>query len=220
MKEQLILVCAGGCMREILWQIQELNKKEEVWEVIGYVDSVPPSGEEPRGLCVGGQSYPYLGNDDYLLSLQTDSNVAICVGEPGLRRKIAEKLGQNPHLKFPNLILGDTRICGDIQMGQGCILSMDSRISTNVRLGDFVFLNTGAKICHDGRVGDYATLSPDVTLAGQVTLGPGCNLGMGTRVIQGVTMGANVITGAGSVIIRDVESNCTIAGVPAKNIIL
>ncbi len=218
MKEQLILICAGGCMRELLWQIQELNKQEQVWEILGYVDAVLPSGEEAGGLCVNSRSYPYLGNDEYLLSLETDTNVAICVGDSGLRKKLAEKLGQNPHLKFPNLILGDTRICGDIQMGQGCILSMDSRISTNVKLGNFVFLNTGAKICHDGRVGDYVTLSPDVTLAGQVRVGPGCNLGMGTRVIQGVTMGKNVITGAGSVVIGDVEDNCTVVGVPARRL--
>lgn len=206
-------------MRELLWQIEELNEHKEAWEILGYVDPVPPSGEESSGLRAGSRTYPYLGNDDYLLSLQTDTNVAICAGDPKLRKRIAEKLGQNPRLRFPNLILGDTRICQDLQLGQGCILSMDSRISTNVRLGDFVFLNTGAKICHDGRVGDYTTLSPDVTLAGQVTVGAGCSLGMGTRVVQGVTIGANVITGAGSVLIRDVEDNCTVAGVPARRLI-
>lgn len=205
-------------MREILWQIQEMNRQSEAWEVTGYVDPFSPSPEAEPGIRVGGRFYPYLGNDDYLLSLRADTNVAICAGDPGLRKKIAGKLLENPYLKFPNIILGDTRICRDVTMGQGCILSMDSRISTNVRLGDFVFLNIGACICHDGKVGSYTTLSPDATLAGQVTLGEGCNIGLGTRVIQGITIGNNVISGAGSVIVRDITGGCTVAGVPAKEI--
>ena len=38
MSETLILIGAGGCMRELLWQIEELNKIQDTWNVIGYVD--------------------------------------------------------------------------------------------------------------------------------------------------------------------------------------
>lgn len=59
--------------------------------------------------------------------------------------KIVEKLKNNKNIIFPNIILGDTRICEDVQMGKGCIISMDARISTNVTLGSFIFMNTEAK---------------------------------------------------------------------------
>lgn len=216
MIQSLILICAGGCMRELLWQIEELNMKQQTWQVQGYVDIIPPSDGESGSLKVGDKVYPYLGDDDYLLSLTEETNVAICAGNPELREKIAKKLLKNPCLKFPDLILSDTRICLDVQMGQGCIISMNSRISTNVVLGDFVFLNVGATVCHDGRLGSYTTLSPEVTLAGQVTIGERCNIGLGTKVIQGITIGDNVTTGAGSVIIKDIENEVTAVGVPAK----
>lgn len=216
--QDLILIGSGGCMRELFWQIEELNKEIPTWNVIGYVDKCSFPGGEGLDISVGSIYCPYLGEDEYLLSRQKETNVAISVGEPGLRKKIAEKLSKNPRLKFPNLIMGDTRLCTDIKMGQGCIISMGCRVSTNVMLGDFVFLNLDSLVCHDGILGDYVTLSPDVKTAGQVVIGNCCDLGMGTRIIQGITIGDGVIAGAGSVIVKDVEAGCTIAGVPAKQI--
>lgn len=67
------------------------------------------------------------------------TNVAVCVGEPKLRKKIVEKLKNNKNIIFPNIILGDTRICEDVQMGKGCIISMAARISTNVTAWEFCF---------------------------------------------------------------------------------
>lgn len=213
---KIVMVGSGGCMRELAWQIQEQNKKENGWKIIGYVDVKKPLDE--RGMRVGNQWIPYLGDDDYLLKSSEKTNVAVCVGEPLLRKKIAENLMRNPSLEFPNLILEDTRICSDVKMGKGCIISMDARVSTNVSLGDFVFLNIGSMVCHDGHLGDFVTLSPRVTLAGNVSVGNLCEIGMGTNVRQGICIGENTIVGAGSVVVKDVEGNCTVAGVPAKKI--
>lgn len=212
MKQKLILTGSGGCMRELLWQIEELNRIRNTWEVLGYVDISDQNGD----VHVGGRVYPYLGTDQFLLDKTEDTNVVICVGSSFLRKKIAEKLMANPYLKFPNLILSDTRICPDVKMGQGNVISMDCRISTNVRMGDFVFMNIGSVVCHDGHLGDYVTLSPDTRLAGAVTVGEESELGMGTRVIQGIEIGSRVITGAGSVVVRDLPDECMAMGVPAK----
>lgn len=212
MKKPLILTGAGGCMRELLWQIEEVNKQQEIWEVLGYVDI----SDEYGTVYVGNKAYPYLGTDDYLLERTEETNVVICAGSSSLRRRIAEKLMMNPHLQFPNLILPHTIVCEDIQMGKGNIISMDCRVSTNVTLGDFTFLNIGAVVCHDGSLGDYVTMSPDAKLAGNVMVGAGSELGIGCRVIQGIEIGKNVITGAGSVVIRNLPDNCTAVGVPAK----
>lgn len=210
----IILAGSGGCMRELVWQIQEQNKQGIHWRVIGYVDREKPSDE--LGVTVGGQRIPYLGDDDYLLRTEAPVNVAVCVGDTVLRGRIAQKLAGNPWIRFPNLILAETKICEDAVLGKGCIISMDARLSTNVRIGDFVFLNTGSMVCHDGCLGDFVTLGPDVKLAGSVTVGSGCELGMGTKVIQGITIGQNVITGAGSVVVRDLPDDCTAMGVPAR----
>lgn len=203
-------------MREIVWQIQEQNKEENKWNIAGYVDCTAP--EHGSGILVGSRIIPYLGDDDFLLQTTESRNVAVCVGEPLVRKRIADKLKQNPKLHFPNLILGNTKICEDIKMGEGCIISMDARISTNVTLGDFVFLNMGSMVCHDGCLGDFVTLSPKAALAGNVKVGRFSEIGMGTNVRQGICIGENTVAGAGSVIVKDVDGNCTVVGVPAKKI--
>lgn len=218
MEQELILIGSGGCMRELLWQIGELNREEMTWKVQGYVDKQPCIADGTSEIRIGNVLCPYLGDDEYLLSRQQDTNVAISVGEPWLRKKLAEKYKENSRLKFPNLILGDTKISSDVRMGKGCIISMDCRISTNVALGDFVFLNIGSLVCHDGKIGNFTTLSPDVKAAGHVVIGEQCEIGLGSNVIQGITIGDNVIAGAGSVIVKNVVGNCTIAGIPAKRI--
>lgn len=214
--EDIILVGAGGCMRELVWQIQMLNEEKDAWKIRGFVDHEKPL--EKNGITVGGQQLSYLGNDDFLLQQSSDTNVAVCVGMPSLRKKIVEKLQKNPHIQFPNLILGNTKLCKDVRMGKGCIISMDTQISTNVTIGDFVFINIGSGICHDGRIGNYVTLSPDVRLAGNVTIEEGCEVGLGTKVIQGIHIGKNTVAGAGSVIVSDIAGDSVIAGVPAKEL--
>lgn len=211
----IVLVGTGGCMRELAWQLQEQNRVYPAWNVTGCVDCRKPERDE---IVVGTQHIPYLGGDDFLMEQTQPVNVAICIGAPRLRKSLAEKYMENPNIRFPNLILGDTRICGDVRMGKGCILSMDARISTNVTLGDFVFMNTGSMVCHDGRLGDFVTLSPDVKLAGDVRVGAGSEIGMGTKVIQGIRIGEHVVAGAGSVIVRDIEDGYLVVGVPARKI--
>lgn len=214
--KEIVLVGAGGCMREIVWQMQEMNKKEINWKILGYVDiSVPEYGQR---CMVGGIEIPYLGSDEYLLSKEEPTNVVICVGNPEVRKKIATKLKGNPKLHFPNVILGNTRVCEDVHIGSGCIISMDARISTNVKIGNFVFMNIGSVICHDGRIDDFVTLSPDVKLAGNVTVGRKSEIGMGAEVIQGVSIGENVTIGAGAVVVKNIESGKTAVGVPARQI--
>lgn len=204
-------------MRELVWQIQELNKDRMEWNILGYVDSLPP--EKGISVSVGLQDVRYLGDDDYLLNQSKQVNAAICVGSPGLRKKIALKLSKNPNIRFPSIILGNTKICKDAVFGKGCIVSMDVCISTNVKVGDFVFFNTGSMVCHDGMIHDFVTLAPDVKLAGAVTVGANSELGMGAKVIQGVHIGENSVVGAGAVVVKDIRGSGTFVGVPAKQIL-
>ena len=62
--ENIILIGSGGCMREIVWQIQELNKLTPTWNIEGYIDVAAPSNS--RGIMVGAEEIPYLGTDEWL----------------------------------------------------------------------------------------------------------------------------------------------------------
>lgn len=206
--EEIILVGSGGCMREIAWLLEEERKKRDFYQIRGIVDK---AGQ-------GYKDYPCLGDDDYLLQLTETVNVAVCVGNPALRRKIVTKLKQNPALHFPVLLLGGAEAASSTEIGQGSILCAGSIVTTDGTLGEFVFVNTAAIISHDARIGDFVTISPGVRLAGNVTVGDGADIGIGATVIQGIKIGAHSVVGAGAVVIRDIEPDVTAVGVPAGKI--
>ncbi len=209
--KDIILVGSGGCMREIVWQMLEPQAQDRQWNVLGYTDIHPAEQE----VMVCGQKIPYLGTDDYFDRLEEPADVAITVGNPALRKKIADRLKEKKQLRFPAIVLGNAYVCSDAVIGEGCILCDGVRISTNVRLGAFVFCNIGATVCHDGVLEDFVTISPHVNLAGDVRIGRGSDIGIGTSVIQGIRIGEESVLGAGSVVIRNIAGHCVCAGVPA-----
>lgn len=87
--KELVMVGSGGCMRELVWQIQEQKKEKEIWKIVGYVDRKKPLDE--RGISVGEQWIPYLGNDDVLLERSEKTNVASLL----LYRILEKKLSGN-----------------------------------------------------------------------------------------------------------------------------
>lgn len=212
--QDLIFVGSGGCMRELLFQMEELNKEVPTWNVLGFVDEYFDENDDNVKRVL--ERCPYLGKDDYLINLQKKANVAVCVGEPDLRKKIVKKLKQNPQISFPNIILSHATVAEDVVMGEGCIISMGTFVSTGVSLGDFVFLNIDAHISHEGKIGDFVTLSPRAVLAGNVTIEKETEIGMSATVIQGVTIKERAMVGAGAVVVKDVKENLIVVGVPAK----
>ena len=212
----IILVGAGGCMRELAWQIMESNKLYNEWNIVGYVDNAPL--EKTSCVKVAGKEIKYLGDDDYVINAQDDVNVVVSVGNSKLRKKIVNKYIVNAHISFPNIILKNASVCEDVKMGRGCIVSMGTKISTNISMGDFVFVNMDTTICHDGSIGDFVSINPGAKLAGAVTIGNDTEIGMEAAVVQGINVGNNVVIGAGSVVIRDIDDNCTLVGVPARKV--
>ena len=208
--QKLILVGAGGCMRELFWQIGEYNKTNPTWSVEGYVDLAEDLNMENLGIC------PYLGDDRYLLNIKEPVNVAICIADPAKRAELVKLYSQNPNVRFPNIVLSRSNMAPDVCLGQGVIISRNCTLSTNVHIGDFVFLNMESMICHDGIVGDFSTLAPRTTMAGNVKVGAGCYLGISSTCIQGIELGDGVTVGGGAMVVKDIPAGQTVVGVPAK----
>ncbi|MCL5958911.1 MAG: serine O-acetyltransferase [Chloroflexi bacterium] len=90
--------------------------------------------------------------------------------------------------------------------------------------GFFIDHGMGVVIGETAEVGDNVTLYQGVTLGGtgkqkgkrHPTLRNNITVGVGAKVLGAITIGDNVRVGAGSVVLKDVPSNSTAVGVPAK----
>ena len=65
---------------------------------------------------------------------------------------------------------------------------------------------------------DEVVIGSGAQVLGPVTVGRCAKIGANAVINQGVKIGDNVIVGAGAVVLKDVNSNTTFVGNPAKQI--
>lgn len=120
------------------------------------------------------------------------------------------------------------RRLGRVIMGiTGFITNVD--IHPQAQIGRRVFIDhaIGVVIGQTAIVGDDVTIYQGVSLGGvslaktkrHPTIESGVVIGAGAKVLGDITIGKNAKIGANSVVIKDVPSDCTAIGIPARVII-
>ncbi len=201
----IVVFGAGGMGRELMWQLEETGG----FNILGFADD----SSQLQGKTVNG--HKVLGGSDWLLNRREATAVAVALGNPKARKKIADKLKANGKICFPNIIAPDAKISPFVEMGEGCIICFGNIITVNIKIGDFFISNRSNNIGHDCVIGDYVTLNPMSCISGNVNIGSGCDIGTGAKIIPGKIIGENTVIGAGAVVVRDLPSDCTAVGVPA-----
>lgn len=150
---------------------------------------------------------------------------AIGIGDPGLRRKVAQRHGAT--LNFVNLI-HPTATFGRGQRAlldqqRGVTVCAGVRFMNSIQVGDFTVFSLNATIGHDCIVDDFVTIAPGVNISGQVHIGSACWLGTGAAINQGtaqakLSIGTDTVIGSGAVVIRDCVPSAVYAGVPARRL--
>lgn len=138
--------------------------------------------------------------------------VIISIGNNLVRRKIAGEL----NCRFATAIHPSAIISTRSNIAEGTVVMAGVIVNADTKIGKHCILNTGCSIDHDCVIGDFVHISPQAVLCGGITVGEGTQIGTGAVVIPGITIGGNAIVGAGAVVIKDVPSNCTVVGVPAR----
>ncbi len=207
MKKDLVLIGTGGMAREVRWVIEEINRQNNSWNILGWVS------QESKGRIIA--DLPVLGDDDWLLMYDKPIDVIISVGDGKLRKRIVEMLKHNSNISFPKVIAPSAELSPYVKLGEGAIIMNKSLLTVDIEIGDFFLCNYGSTIGHDCKLGNYVTINPGARVSGGITIGECSTVGVGASIIQGINIGANSMIGAGAVVIRDVADNITVVGVPA-----
>lgn len=206
-KRDMIIVGAGGHGKEILWLLQDVNRDKAQWNILGFVDD----DKDLIGTKV--QGYEVLGDVEWLQD--KDYDVVIAISDPKIKKRIASRLVESsnrfPAVIHPSVIYSDT-----VKMGEGVILCAGNILMFDVEVGDFSTINLSCTIGHETQIKGYATIYPGVNISGNVVLEECVSIGTGAAVIQGLRIGKNATIGAGAVVVRDIPSDVTAVGVPAK----
>ena len=201
--KNIVIVGSGGFAREVEWLIERINRVNPTWNFLGFIDR-------------DGNKSKVIGNDNYIVHSTEELYISISIGNPEIRRKLYKIYKSNPLIRFPNLIDPSVLLSNRIRFGEGNIICAGTILTVDISIGSCNLINLDCTVGHDVVIEDFVTVNPSVNISGNVVLGSGSFIGTGTQIIQGITVGNNTIVGAGAVANRNLPSNSTAVGIPAK----
>jgi sugar O-acyltransferase (sialic acid O-acetyltransferase NeuD family) len=208
--KDLVIIGAGGLGREVAQLVNDINRNEPEWNLLGFID------DDPQKIGMLFNNTPVLGDFNWFAGNTHNKVYAVCAIGNALTKKNVLQRVENFGLSYPNLIHPSVIRSDFLKLGTGLIICANSILSVNVELGNHVIINPGCRIGHDSVVRDYVSLMWDVTLSGNVVIKEGCEVGSKSVIIQQKTVGCWSIIGAGAAVVDDIPANCTAVGVPAK----
>lgn len=211
--KDIVIIGAGDFGKEIAWLIEDINIRNKVYNILGYIDD----NKELIGKDLNG--YRVLGNVEYLnkIAMAKKLGGVISVQNSSVKSDLASKIG---NVEWTTLIHPSAIIARTVAIGNGSIIAAGNIISNNTFIGNHCLINLSCTVGHDNRIEDYVSIMPGCNLSGFTTLKEGCFLGTGVKVIPHKTINANSVIGAGAVVLKDIPANCTAVGVPARPILI
>jgi sugar O-acyltransferase (sialic acid O-acetyltransferase NeuD family) len=205
--KKLVIIGAGGLGREVAQYVQDINE----YELLGYIDD----DETKQGLIYN--NIEVLGDTQELGKLAKIQKIyAFCaIAKPSIKQKIQKELVEIG-CETINIIHPTAYLSPYVTLGTNVLIGPMCVITVNVTIGDFVHINPQCGIGHDTVIEDYTTFYWNVSTGGCAHIGAASEFGSKSFIRQGLTVGNGVIAGSGAVIVKDVPSNATVKGVPAK----
>lgn len=215
--QDIAIYGAGGYGKEMACIINKLNEfavrkgEEKPWNIVGFFDDGVAKGTAISHFGT------VLGGIEEVNSVDEPLAVALAIGNPQIRKKVAERIS-NPNISFPNLIYPDIWYADKdtFEIGVGNLIGGGCIISCDVKLGNFNMFNGFVNIGHDVKMGDFNTFMPGVRVSGEVSMGTENMIGVGSIILQQLKIGDRVTLGAGGVLLTKPKNDSTYIGNPAK----
>lgn len=213
--EPLVVIGAGGFGREALDVVEAINRDTAGirYDVLGVIDDRPTPVALQR---LAARNYIHLGSIQEWLDCHTAAAYVIAVGNPIIRAALSSLMQTRADLVATALIHPNAVLGSSVQVGAGTVICAGAQISTNVTLKSHVHINPGAIVGHDSSIGDFVSINPGAVVSGGVAVGHQTLIGAGAVVLQELIIGEKSTIGAGAVVTKNVDSEKTVVGVPAR----
>ena len=207
----LIILGTGGNAYDVLDIVEAINAEaSSTWDVVGFLDDARPVGGEFLGRPVLGRlaEAGRFGREWFVNAIGSDASYV-------KRPQIVSSTGL-PADRFATLVHPAAGVSSRARVGRGVCVNFGGSVAGGVTVGDQVSIGPGCIVGHDSVVGEYSMLAPGAVVSGFVRIGRACYVGAGAMIRQRLSVGDGALVGMGSVVLRDVESDSTVVGNPAR----
>ena len=212
--KRIAIVGAGGFAREVAWLISDiahdpsLQERRETMEVAGFLVSDPAKVSE--------RDSDILGDFTWLERNHVDG-LAMGIGSPEARLRLSQELKRRfPRIPWPALIHPSVKYDESCQFAEGVTICAGNIATVNVKIEDFAMVNLSCTIGHEATIGPGSVVNPISAISGGVKIGKGVLVGTHVAILQYISIGDHAVIGSGAMVNKDVASNTTVMGVPAK----
>ncbi|MGL4773736.1 MAG: transferase [Clostridium sp.] len=192
MKKDIVIIGSGGIGREVAYFIEEINKENDQWNILGFIDD----NKDVHGKILNG--YNVLGGVNELLSLNSKPYVVIAIANCEVKSKIAKLL--NNEFDFATIVHPSVRVGELIKIGKGSIIYPGVILTVNTEIGEHVLISGNCGIGHDSLIGNYTTILWDCNLSGYNTIGEACYLSIGSILNQMAKVSDNTKINQGMIV--------------------
>lgn len=205
---KLFIYCAGGFGKEIMDVARRINRLDNRWDEICFIDD-HPQGDE----FYGAKLFTFATVLDRFDVKSFE--ISIANGEPSIKKTLCDRINHAGAM-LATLIDHTAVVSPTVKLGVGVIVSSYCFVSSSAVIGNNTILNTNALVGHDAILAENCVLSSAVNVGGNCSIGENSYIGMGAQIKQGTTIGKEVIIGMGSVVYNDIPAGVIALGNPAR----
>lgn len=207
--KKLIIIGAGGMGRTFYDLSRESIGYNESFIIKGFID------DNLDALSSFENYPPIVGTIKNYVPCEDD--VFICSIGGSSRRACIESIIAKGGV-FITLINKTARIGTNVTMGIGNLVGAFTTIAADAIIGDYNFIQSYTIIGHDVKIGSWNRIDSHVMCVGGISIGNENMIHTSAMLNHNVIVGDNAHIGACSFVIRNVESNSTVFGNPARRL--
>jgi len=212
MKKDYYIIGSGGFAKEVYALTLQALKTSNQFK--GFIDIDPSKSI----IKVGNLNLPVINQTDFLETVSPSEKIElyIGVGNPQIINKISKLFTSYnfPNLIHPNVIY-DSNL---VELGIGNILTAGCILPADISIGSFNIFNLSTTLAHDIVIGNCNVFNPGVNVSGAVIIGSSNLFGTNSTVLQTLAISDNNVIGASALLTKNVKSNSTMVGIPARNV--